>query len=182
MSKFGNDKVRPLISEERIQQRIKELGQEITKEYQDKAEPLVLIGVLKGSIIFLADLCRAIDLPVELEMMGVSSYGEDTKSSGVVRITQDLTRPIAGKNVIVVEDILDTGLTLQYLLENLKARNPNSLKVCTFLKKDIEQKVNVPIDFLGFTIPNEFVVGYGLDVAERLRHLPMLGVFEGVHQ
>lgn len=182
MSKFGSDKVRPLIPEEQIKHRITELGQEITKEYQDKAEPLVLIGVLKGSIIFLADLCRAIDMPVELEMMGVSSYGEDTKSSGVVRITQDLTRPIAGKNVIVVEDILDTGLTLQYLLENLKARNPNSVKVCTFLKKDIEQKVNVPIDFLGFTIPNEFVVGYGLDVAERLRHLPMLGVFEGVNQ
>lgn len=181
MSKVGNDKVRPLISEEQIKHRIAELGRMITNEYKDQPEPLVLIGVLKGSIIFLADLCRAIDIPLELEMMGVSSYGEDTKSSGVVRITQDLARPIAHKNVIVVEDILDTGLTLQYLLENLKARNPKSLKVCTFLKKNIEQKVQVPIDFLGFNIPNEFVVGYGLDVAERLRHLPMLGIFEGVN-
>lgn len=178
MSMCGNDRVRELISKETISARIKELGEQISKEYQAIDEPLVLIGVLKGSIIFLADLCRAIDLPVELEMMGVSSYGDATKSSGVVRITQDLTRPIKGKHVLIVEDIYDTGLTLKYLIENLKARDPKSVKVCTLLKKETNNQAKLAIDFVGFSIPDEFVVGYGLDVAERLRNLPMIGVFQ----
>jgi hypoxanthine phosphoribosyltransferase len=179
MSKSGNAKVRELISEAQLRARVSELGKEIANQYKNEKEPLVLIGVLKGSIIFLADLCRAIDLPLEIEMMGVSSYGEDTKSSGVVRITQDLTRPIANKHVVIVEDILDTGLTLKYLSENLWARGPKSLKVCSLLKKDVTPAVKVAVDFLGFNIPNEFVVGYGLDVAERMRNLPMLAVYEG---
>jgi hypoxanthine phosphoribosyltransferase len=111
-------------------------------------------------------------------MMGVSSYGEATKSSGVVRITQDLTRPVKGKHVLIVEDIFDTGLTMKYLCENLKAREPKSIKVCTLLKKDIIRQVEIDLDFIGFTIPDKFVVGYGLDVAERLRNLPMIGIYK----
>lgn len=177
MSRLGNDHVSELLSEKVIQSRVSELGKEITACFKNTAEPLVLVGVLKGSIIFLADLCRAIDLPLELEMMGVSSYGESTQSTGVVRITQDLTRPIKDKNIIIVEDILDTGLTLKYLIENLHARGPKSIKVCTLLKKDTKNQADIPLDFVGFSIADEFVVGYGLDVAERLRNLPMIGVF-----
>lgn len=178
MSIYGNDRVIELISREKISQKVSELGERIKAYYAGAKEPLVLVGVLKGSIIFLADLCRAIDMPVELEMMGVSSYGEATTSSGVVRITQDLARPIKGKHVLIVEDIFDTGLTIKYLIENLKARDPASVKVCTLLKKENPNQANVELDFVGFTIPDEFVVGYGLDVAERLRNLPMIGVFQ----
>jgi hypoxanthine phosphoribosyltransferase len=170
--------IEELISSQVIQDKVKELGQQITAYYKNQPEPLVLLGVLKGSIIFLADLCRAIDLPCEIEMMGVSSYGEATKSSGVVRITQDLTRPVKGKHVLIVEDIFDTGLTMKYLCENLKAREPKSIKVCTLLKKDIIRQVEIDLDFIGFTIPDKFVVGYGLDVAERLRNLPMIGIYK----
>lgn len=167
-----------LISEAQIKQRVAELGRTISEYYKDLPEGLVLIGVLKGSIIFLADLCRAIDLPLELEMMGVSSYGEATKSSGVVRITQDLTRPIKNKHVLIVEDIFDTGLTMKYLSENLKAREPKSIKNCTLLKKNTPKQAQIALDFVGFEIPNEYVVGYGLDVAERLRNLPMIGIYK----
>jgi hypoxanthine phosphoribosyltransferase len=157
---------------------VAELGERIKAHYHDSKEPLVLVGVLKGSIIFLADLCRAIDMPVELEMMGVSSYGEATTSSGVVRITQDLVRPIEGKHVLIVEDIFDSGLTIKYLIENLKARGPASVRVCTLLKKENRNQAKLELDFVGFTIPDEFVVGYGLDVAERLRNLPMIGIYQ----
>lgn len=170
-------KIEELISSDEIQRKVKELAQLITDEYKNKPEPLVLLGILKGSIIFLADLCRAIDLPLEIEMMGVSSYGEATTSSGVVRITQDLVRPIKDKNVLIVEDIFDTGLTVKYLCENLKAREPKSIKVCTLLKKQTSNQVDMPLDFVGFDIPDEFVVGYGLDMAERLRNLPMVGIY-----
>lgn len=170
-------KIEELIGETQIKHRVKELGEMIKATYQDLPEDLVLIGVLKGSIIFLADLCRAIDLPLELEMMGVSSYGEATKSSGVVRITQDLARPIKDKHVLIVEDIFDTGLTMKYLCENLKARGPKSIKICTLLKKNTPQQIKMDIDFVGFEIPNEFVVGYGLDLAERLRNLPLIGIY-----
>jgi len=170
--------IKELISADEIQRKVRELGQLITTEYENKPEPLVLLGILKGSIIFLADLCRAIDLPLEIEIMGVSSYGEATQSSGVVRITQDLVRPIKDKNVLIVEDIFDTGLTVKYLCENLKAREPKSIKVCTFLKKITSKQVDIPLDFVGFTIPDEFVVGYGLDLAERLRNLPMVGIYK----
>lgn len=178
MSMLKNDRVIELISKEKIAKKIIELGIEIKNHYENSTETLVLIGVLKGSIIFLADLCRAIDMPLELEMMGVSSYGEDTKSSGVVRITQDLSRPIKDKNVLIVEDIFDTGLTVKYLVENLKARGPKSVKVCTLLKKETSNQVDIKLDFVGFKIPDEFVVGYGLDVAERLRNLSMIGVYQ----
>jgi hypoxanthine phosphoribosyltransferase len=170
-------KIEELISAEAIQRKVIELGKQITAEYENQPEPLVLLGILKGSIIFLADLCRAIDLPLEIEIMGVSSYGEATTSSGIVRITQDLVKPIKDKNIIIVEDIYDTGLTVKYLCENLKAREPKSIKVCTLLKKDTPQQVDMPLDFVGFNIPDEFVVGYGLDLAERLRNLPMVGIY-----
>lgn len=178
MSILRHDNVSELISKESIQVRVQELGRAITRAYGELDDPLVLIGVLKGSIIFLADLCRAIDLPVELEMMGVSSYGEATVSSGVVRITQDLVRPIENKHILIVEDILETGLTLKYLIDNLKARGPKSIKVCTLLKKPNKTQVEVPVDFIGFDIPDDFVVGYGLDIAERLRNLPMIGIYQ----
>lgn len=178
MSVMKHDRVSELISKESIHLRVQELGRDITRAYENLDEPLVLIGVLKGSIIFLADLCRAVDLPLELEMMGVSSYGEATVSSGVVRITQDLIRPIENKHIIIVEDILETGLTLKYLIDNLKARGPKSIKVCTLLKKPNKVKVEVPVDFVGFEIPDDFVVGYGLDIAERLRNLPMIGIYQ----
>lgn len=170
--------IKELISAQAIQEKVKDLGKQITTYYQEHKEPLVLLGVLKGSIIFLADLCRTIDLPLELELMGVSSYGEATKSSGVVRITQDLARPIKDKNVLIVEDIFDSGLTVKYLYENLKAREPKSIKVCTLLKKNTPRQVDMKLDFVGFTIPDEFVVGYGLDLSERLRNLPLIGIYK----
>jgi hypoxanthine phosphoribosyltransferase len=170
--------VSELISEEAIKNKVKELGLAITSHYEHHTEPLVLVGVLKGSILFLADLCRAIALPLEIEMMGVSSYGEATKSSGVVRITQDLVRPIKDKHVLIVEDIFDSGLTVKYLCDNLKARDPKSIKVCTLLKKDIQRTVDISPDFVGFNIPDKFVVGYGLDLTERLRNLPMICVYK----
>lgn len=178
MSICNDDRLKQLISQEEIAKRVIELGKDIKSFYQDLAEPLVLIGVLKGSILFLADLCRAIDLPLEIEMMGVSSYGEATKSSGVVRITQDLVRPIKDKHVVIVEDIFDTGLTIKYLIDNLKAREPKSIKVCTLLRKSGNEQVDLELDFVGFNIPNHFVVGYGLDVAERFRNLPMVAIYQ----
>lgn len=177
MSILNDPRLVELISKEKIQERVKALGQEIMEHYQAIEGPLVLIGVLKGSIIFLADLCRAIDLPLELEMMGVSSYGEATTSSGEVRIVQDLARPIKDKNVLIVEDIYDTGLTLKYLVENLRAREPRSIEICTLLKKATAAQVDIKLDFIGFNIPDEFVVGYGLDIAERLRNLPMIATY-----
>lgn len=178
MSTFNDARLVELISKEKIAERVCELGQEIQDHYQNEEADLVLIGVLKGSIIFLADLVRAIDLPLELEMMGVSSYGEATQSSGVVRITQDLVGPIRGKDILIVEDIFDTGLTLKYLVENLKSREPKTVRVCTLLKKVTKNQADVVLDFVGFTIPNEFVVGYGLDVAERFRNVPMIAVYK----
>jgi hypoxanthine phosphoribosyltransferase len=176
---FENSQLKELISAEKIAKRVLEIGSTIKAHYEIYKEPLVLVGVLKGSIIFLADLCRAIDLPLEIEMIGVSSYGEATTSSGVVRITRDFARPIKGKHVLIVEDILDTGLTLKYLIENLKARDPESVKVCTLLKKEAKNQVDIKVDFVGFEIHDEFVVGYGLDIAERFRNLPMIAVYTG---
>jgi hypoxanthine phosphoribosyltransferase len=177
MSILKDKHVIELISKEKIANRIVELGKEIMAFYKNVSEPLVLVGVLKGSIIFLADLARAIDLPLEMEMMGVSSYGEATMSSGVVRITQDLVRPIKDKHVVIIEDIFDTGLTLKYLVDNLKAREPKSIRICTFLKKETNNQTDIALDFIGFSIPNEYVVGYGLDAAERYRNLPMVAIY-----
>lgn len=165
-----------LLSAERIHERVSALGAEITREYAGKS--LVLLCVLKGSFVFAADLARAIDLPLRIEFLGVRSYGDDTRSSGVVQITQDLTRPIAGDHVVLVEDIVDTGLTLSYLREQLLARMPATVKVCALLHKPSRTVKPVDIDYLGFTVDDVFVVGYGLDHAERYRNLPYVGVLK----
>ncbi|HXW52902.1 MAG TPA: hypoxanthine phosphoribosyltransferase [Myxococcota bacterium] len=178
MSVFRDKRLVPLISQQKIADRVKELGEQVTLHYANVSDPLVLLGVLKGSVIFLADLVRTIDLPLEMEMIGVSSYGEATTSSGVVRITQDLERPIKHKHVLIVEDIFDTGLTIKYLVDNLASREPKSIKICTLLKKDATSRVDIKPDFIGFTIPDAFVVGYGLDVAERYRNLPMVAIYQ----
>jgi hypoxanthine phosphoribosyltransferase len=163
-----------LLSADAIQQRVLALGQQIAADYGGKS--LVLLCVLKGSFVFAADLSRAIDLPLRVEFLGVRSYGDDTRSSGVVQITLDLTRPIAGEHVVIVEDIVDTGLTLSYLREQLLARTPASVKVCALLHKPSRSVSPVQIDYLGFTVDDVFVVGYGLDHAERYRNLPYVGV------
>jgi hypoxanthine phosphoribosyltransferase len=167
-----------LISAQAIATRVAELGAQITKDYTPLIEhaDVVVLGVLKGSVIFMADLVRAIALPVTLDFIGISSYGDATVSSGVVRITQDVSRPLEGKHVIVVEDIVDTGHTLHYLLENFATRRPASLRLASLLHKPERSERNVPIDYLGFTIPNKFVVGYGLDAAQLYRNLPFIGV------
>lgn len=167
-----------LISAEAIATRVAELGQQITEDYRDKPD-VVVIGVLKGSVIFMADLVRHIALPVKLDFMGISSYGDATVSSGVVQITQDVSKPLEGKHVIVVEDIVDTGHTVHYLLENLATRRPASIKLAALLHKPERQERQVHIDYLGFTIPNKFVVGYGLDVAQLYRNLPYIGYVVG---
>jgi len=170
-----------LISAEAIATRVAELGAQITAEYAPlaKAADVVVIGVLKGSVIFLADLVRHIAAPVFVDFIGISSYGDATVSSGVVQITQDLSRPIEGKHVIVVEDIVDTGHTVHYLLENLATRRPASIKLASLLHKPERAERQVQVDFLGFTIPNKFVVGYGLDVAQQYRNLPFIGYVQG---
>lgn len=171
-SKLEGEPVEVLLSEEQIRARIAELGAAITHDYAGK--PLKLVGVLKGSFMFMADLARAIDLPLKVDFIGTSSY-QGTKSSGVVRITSDLSRPIEGEHVLLVEDIVDTGLTMKYLLENLETRRPDSVKVCALLHKPSRAQVKVPIDYKGFEIPDAFVVGYGLDWDGRLRNLPYIG-------
>jgi len=165
---------RELLSAQVISERIRALGQQISADYAGKS--LVLLCVLKGSFVFAADLARAIDLPLRVEFLGVRSYGDDTRSSGVVQITLDLTRPISGDHVLLVEDIVDTGLTLTYLREQLLARTPASVKVCTLLHKPARSLKPVEIDYLGFKVEDVFVVGYGLDHAERYRNLPYVGV------
>jgi hypoxanthine phosphoribosyltransferase len=169
-----------LISVEAIAKRVTELGAQITREYTPlaAAADVVVVGVLKGSVIFLADLVRHIGLPIYVDFIGISSYGDATVSSGVVQITQDLSRPIEGKHVIVVEDIVDTGHTVHYLLDNLATRRPASIKLVSLLHKPERAEREVKIDYLGFTIPNKFVVGYGLDVAQQYRNLPFIGYQE----
>ncbi len=168
-SDLGDELEKVLIDEAAIDAKIAELAAAIERDYADR--PLLLVGVLKGAVMVMADLARALTIPVEMDWMAVSSYGSGTKSSGVVRILKDLDRDITGRHVLVVEDILDTGLTLSWLLRNLRSRGPASVEVCTFLRKPEAVKVDVPIAYLGFDIPNEFVVGYGLDYAERYRNL-----------
>lgn len=168
-----------LISAEAIAERVAELGAQITADYQGRGDDLILLGVLKGSVIFLSDLCRAIDLPLSLEFMGIASYGDETASSGVVQITSDLSKPIEGKHVVIVEDIMDTGLTAHYLMDNLATRHPGSVKLCALLHKPERTVREVAIDYLGFTVPNKFVVGYGLDAAQKYRNLPFIGYVDG---
>jgi hypoxanthine phosphoribosyltransferase len=160
-----------------IRTRVAELGKEITADYDGRA-PL-LVGVLKGAFVFMSDLARCIDLPVEFDFMAVSSYGTATKTSGVVRIVKDLDLDLSGRDVVLVEDIVDSGLTLSYLLKNLQARSPASLEVCALLLKDGQQKVEPDVRYVGFRVPEEFVVGYGLDVGERYRNLPSICTYVG---
>jgi hypoxanthine phosphoribosyltransferase len=159
-----------LVQPDDLKHRVRALGQAISEEYADR--DLLLIGVLKGAVFFLADVMRHISVPCEVDFMAVSSYGSATDSSGVVRILKDLDTPIEGRHVLIVEDIVDSGLTLQYLLRNLGARNPASLEVCALLTKPSRRKVELPIRFTGFEIPDRFAIGYGLDHAERYRNLP----------
>ncbi len=170
------ERIATMLSREDIHKRVTELGAQITKDYKDGS--LVLVCVLKGSFVFAADLARAIDLPLRIDFLGVRSYGEGTETSGVVQITQDLSRPIEHEDVIIVEDIVDTGLTIAHLMDLLRTRNPRSVKVCSLLHKPVRARVEVKVDYLGFTIEDKFVVGYGLDFAEKHRNLPFIGVVE----
>ena len=159
-----------LVQPDDLKQKVRDLGAQISIDYAQR--DLLLVCVLKGAVFFLADLMRAIDIPCEVDFMAVSSYGSETDSSGVVRILKDLDRPIAGRDVLIVEDIVDSGLTLQYLMRNLGAREPASLEVCALLTKPDRRKVELPTRYVGFEIPDKFAIGYGLDVAERYRNLP----------
>jgi hypoxanthine phosphoribosyltransferase len=170
------ERIVSMVTQDAIAARVRELGAQITREYADRS--LVLVVVLKGSFVFAADLARAIDLPVRIDFLGVRSYGEGTESSGVVQITQDLSKPIAFEDVLIVEDIVDTGLTIAHLMDLFRTRQPRSVKVCALLHKPARAKVEVKIDYLGFTIEDRFVVGYGLDFAEKYRNLPFIGVVE----
>lgn len=170
------ERIRTLIDAAAIATKVQELGRKITERH--RGHDLVLVPVLKGSFMFAADLARAIELPLTIDFLGCRSYGDGTETSGVVQITHDLTRPIEGKHVIVVEDIVDTGLTMAYLLENLETRRPASIELCALLHKPARTRVPVDIQYLGFTIDDVFVVGYGLDHAERYRNLPCISVLE----
>jgi hypoxanthine phosphoribosyltransferase len=165
-----------LVSAEDLQRRVAELGAQISRDYAGK--PLLLVGVLKGAVFFLSDLMRHVDIPVEIDFMAVASYGSATDSSGVVRILKDLDAPIDGRDVLIVEDIVDSGLTLQYLMRNLGSRNPRTLEVCALLVKPERRKVELPTKYVGFEIEDRFVVGYGLDYAERYRNLPFVAALE----
>jgi hypoxanthine phosphoribosyltransferase len=166
-----------LVEAQALQLRVRELAELVSNDYRDR--DLLLVCVLKGAVFFVADLMRSIDCPCELDFMAVASYGSATDSSGVVRIIKDLDAPIEGRHVLIVEDIVDSGLTLQYLLRNLAGRNPASLEVCALLHKPSNRQVDLKPRYVGFEIPNKFVVGYGLDHAERYRNLPFVAVFNG---
>jgi hypoxanthine phosphoribosyltransferase len=170
---MGKDLEKVLISSEQVQERLAELAADVDRDYA--GQDLLLVGVLKGAVMVMADLARALHHPVEMDWMAVSSYGSGTKSSGVVRILKDLDRDITGRNVLIVEDIIDSGLTLSWLLSNLASRAPSSVEVLTLLRKPEAAKVQVDVRYVGFDIPNEFVIGYGLDYAERYRNLPFVG-------
>jgi len=169
-----------LVSSEELQLRVAELGAEISSDYAGR--DLVVVGVLKGAVLFIADLMRQLTVPCEVDFMAVSSYGSATDSSGVVRILKDLDAPIEGRDVLIVEDIVDSGLTLQYLVRNLRARTPGSLEVCALLTKPERRRVELPIRYVGFEIPNRYVIGYGLDYAQRYRNLSYVAVLNEQHQ
>ncbi|MDT7608697.1 MAG: hypoxanthine phosphoribosyltransferase [Pseudonocardiales bacterium] len=181
---YDGDIASVLVTEQQIDEKIAELGKQLAEDYAERcpgngrASDLVLVGVLKGAVMFMTDLARALPIPVQLEFMAVSSYGSATSSSGVVRILKDLDRDIAGRHVLIVEDNIDSGRTLSWLLKNLEARGPASLEVCALLRKPDAVKVDVPVRYVGFDIPNEFVIGYGLDYAERYRDLPFIGTLD----
>ena len=170
------ERVVAMLSPEAIALRVRELGSQITREFDGAS--LVLVCVLKGSFVFTSDLMRAIALPLRVDFLGVRSYGEGTESSGVVQITQDLSRPIEGEDVLIVEDIVDTGLTIAHLMDLLRTRQPRSVRVCALLHMPSRARVSIHVDYVGFTIDDRFVVGYGLDFAEKYRNLPYIGVLE----
>jgi hypoxanthine phosphoribosyltransferase len=174
---FYENDVGIFIDEKKVQARVRELGAEISRDYQGKE--LTLVCVLKGSTPFAMDLARAIDLPLTMEFLGVSSYQGGTETTGEVRITTDVSKPMAGKHLLIIEDIIDTGLTMSFLLENLRARHPASLKVASLLEKPSRARTKVQIDYKGFVIDDVFVVGYGLDYAEKYRNLPFIGMMKG---
>jgi hypoxanthine phosphoribosyltransferase len=165
-----------LVDEETLRNRVAELGEEVSRDYAGR--DLLLIGVLKGAVFFMADLMRHLTVPCEIDFMAISSYGASTDSSGVVRILKDLDINIEGREVLVVEDIIDSGLTLSYLMRNLEARQPATLEVCALMTKPERREIDVPVRYIGFEIPNRFVIGYGLDFAERYRNLPYVGVLD----
>lgn len=169
--------IRELVSEKNVDKRIEELGKKISEDYAGKE--IHLICVLKGGVFFMCELAKRISVPVSMDFMSVSSYGDDTKSSGVVKIVKDLDESIDGKDVLIVEDIIDSGRTLYYLIDILKKRNPKSIHLCTLLDKPERRVRDVKVDYIGFNIPDEFVVGYGLDYAQKYRNLPFIGVVEG---
>ncbi len=172
------EKIRVLVSEEDVDRRIEELGKQISEDYAGKQ--VHLICVLKGGVFFLCELAKRITIPVSLDFMSVGSYGDETQSSGIVKITKDLDESLEGKEVLVVEDIIDSGNTLYYLLDVLKKRGPKSMRLCTLLDKPDRREKDVKVDYVGFEIPDEFVVGYGLDYAQKYRNLPYIGVVEGL--
>jgi len=174
-NRYGDDVEAILIPEDVLQERIQELADMVSEKYRDSEEDLILVCVLKGAVFFLTDFARKLTIPAEMEFMAVSSYGNSTTSSGVVRILKDLDKEIASRDVLVVEDIIDSGLTLSWLLRNLRNRNPKSLEVVTLLRKPEVQTAKIDLLDIGFDIPNEFVIGYGLDYAERYRDLPYVG-------
>ena len=171
-----SEKIRQLLSEEEVDCKIRQIGEQISRDYEGKS--VHLICVLKGGVFFTCELAKRISVPVSLDFMSVSSYGNDTNSSGVVKIVKDLDETIEGKDVLIVEDIIDSGRTLSHLIEILKQRHPSSIRLCTLLDKPERREVEVPVDYTGFTIPDEFVVGYGLDYDQRYRNLPYIGVIE----
>ena len=170
------DVLRVLLSEEEIRAKVKEMGQKITEDY--KNSNLMLVTVLKGAVVFLADVMRQIDVPAEIDFMVVSSYGSGVKSSGVVKIVKDLDVPLEGKDILIVEDILDSGLTLSYIKELLASRGQRSIKIATLLDKPSRRKVDLQADYVGFSVPDEFVIGYGLDYDEKYRNLPYIGILK----
>jgi len=176
MPTMDHDVAEVLISQEQLKARIHDLGQQISHDYE--GEDLLLVCVLKGAVTFLADLMREITIPHAVDFMAISSYGASTESSGVVRILKDLDTNIAGRNVLIVEDIIDTGRTLTYITENLYTRHPKSVRICTLLSKPARRELQPPLDYVGFEIPNKFVIGYGLDFAEIYRSLPYIGVLK----
>ena len=171
-----NDVEKTLITTEEIGARVRELGQQITNDYAGR--DILMIGVLRGAVIFMSDLARAIKRPIDIDFMATSSYGASTSSSGVVKIIKDLDESVQGRHLLIIEDIIDSGLTLNYLVENLKSRKPASVKICTLLSKPDRRKVDVQVDYNGFVIPDYFVVGYGLDYAGKYRNLPFIGVLK----
>ena len=176
MTGLHDDVAEVLITEDEIAHKVRSLGREITEEYA--GQDLLLVCVLKGAVTFLADLMREINVPHAVDFMAISSYGASTESSGVVRILKDLDTSIEGRNVLIVEDIIDTGRTLSYIIRNLRTRQPRSQRICTLLSKPSRRQIDIPVDYVGFEIPNRFVVGYGLDFAEIYRSLPYIGVLK----